>query len=93
MSDRVTSAVAHPTTEPPGPDAPTVLYLGLRRSPLEWQAELDAATALGLRVHVSSDSDVSHTGLPAEQQGSHASAAGGAPPAGGSGPTAPRTPG
>lgn len=70
VSDQVTSAVAHFTTAPSGPDAPTVLYLGLRRSPLEWQAELDAATALGLRVHVSSDSDVSHTGLPAEQRGS-----------------------
>ncbi len=70
MSDQVVAAVAHSTTARPGPDAPTVLYLGLRRSSLEWQAELDAATALGLRVHVSSDSDVSHTGLPAEQRGS-----------------------
>ncbi|MET9761585.1 ATP-grasp domain-containing protein [Streptomyces sp. NPDC006372] len=48
----------------------TVLYLGLRRSPLEWRAELDAATARGLSVHVASDADVSHTGLPDHRRGS-----------------------
>jgi D-alanine-D-alanine ligase-like ATP-grasp enzyme len=51
-------------------DRPTVLYLGLRRSPLEWRAEIDAAAALGLSVHVSSDADVSHTGLPEHRRGS-----------------------
>lgn len=53
-----------------GGSAGTVLYVGLRSSPLEWQAEIDAAAALGLRVHVSSDADISHTGLPPEQRGS-----------------------
>ena len=53
-----------------GPDGRTVLYLGLRRSPLEWRAELDAAAALGLGVHVASDTDVSHTGLPDHRRGS-----------------------
>ncbi|WP_406295357.1 hypothetical protein [Streptomyces sp. NBC_00624] len=57
----MTSAAARPTTAQPGPNAPTVLHQGLRRSPLDRQAELDAATALGLRVHVSSDPYVSHT--------------------------------
>ncbi|MHB9757138.1 ATP-grasp domain-containing protein [Streptomyces sp. BYX5S] len=61
-------------TSPANPHAPaegprTVLYLGLRRSPLEWRAELEAAAARGLRVHVSSDADVSHTGLPSRQLG------------------------
>ncbi|MFF5523409.1 ATP-grasp domain-containing protein [Streptomyces coeruleorubidus] len=48
----------------------TVLYLGLRRSPLEWRAELGAAAARGLSVHVASDTDVSHTGLPGHRLGS-----------------------
>lgn len=53
-----------------GADGRTVLYLGLRRSPLEWHAELDAAAALGLSVYVASDTDVSHTGLPDHRRGS-----------------------
>ncbi|GHC92858.1 hypothetical protein GCM10007079_41570 [Nocardiopsis terrae] len=53
-----------------GADDRAVLYLGLRRSPLEWRAELDAAAALGLCVHVASDADVSHTGLPDHRRGS-----------------------
>src|SRR5258705_5058541 len=51
-------------------ETPAVLYLGLRRSPLEWRAELDAAAARGLSVHVASDADVSHTGLPDHRRGS-----------------------
>jgi D-alanine-D-alanine ligase-like ATP-grasp enzyme len=53
-----------------GAGSGTVLYLGLRRSPLEWRAELDAAAARGLTVHVASDADVSHTGLPGHRLGS-----------------------
>jgi hypothetical protein len=41
----------------------TALYLGLRRSELEWRAELDAAAAAGLEVHVASDAGLDHTGL------------------------------
>jgi len=68
----------------------TVLYIGLRRPELEWAAELDAARQLGLRPHVASDVDVSHTGLPADQMSRFAktdtaeevvAAAGGAPAA------------
>src|SRR6185436_11625620 len=48
-------------------DEQTILYVGLRRSPLEWSAELEAAADLGVRVHVTSDTDVADTGLPASQ--------------------------
>ncbi|MFB7933646.1 acetyl-CoA carboxylase biotin carboxylase subunit family protein [Streptomyces sp. NPDC056039] len=63
---------ANPTTADHDDEAGsgTVLYLGLRRSPLEWRAELDAAAARGLSVHVASDADVSHTGLPGHRLGS-----------------------
>lgn len=49
------------------PTDPFVLYLGLRRSPLEWRAELDAATVLGYDVLVTSDVSLDHTGLPADR--------------------------
>ncbi|MFF1920725.1 acetyl-CoA carboxylase biotin carboxylase subunit family protein [Streptomyces sp. NPDC058221] len=55
---------------PTAADRPAVLYLGLRRSPLEWRAEIDAAAACGLNVHVASDANVSHTGLPEHRRGS-----------------------
>jgi hypothetical protein len=51
-------------------EQPSVLYLGLRRHPLEWRAELDAAAARGLLVHVASDADLSHIGLPEHRRGS-----------------------
>ncbi|MEF9905566.1 ATP-grasp domain-containing protein [Streptomyces sp. P9-A2] len=62
----MTTAGTSPTTA----DHPAVLYLGLRRSPLEWRAEIDAAAACGLSAHVASDADVSHTGLPEQRRGS-----------------------
>jgi hypothetical protein len=45
-------------------DDRTVVYVGLRRSLLEWSAELDAATRSGAAVQVCSDVDITHTGLP-----------------------------
>ncbi|MFF3711277.1 ATP-grasp domain-containing protein [Streptomyces phaeochromogenes] len=42
----------------------SVLHLGLRRSPLEWRPEIDAAAELGHAVYVHSDSGLGHTGLP-----------------------------
>ncbi|MDT0612520.1 ATP-grasp domain-containing protein [Streptomyces lancefieldiae] len=42
----------------------SVLHLGLRRSPLEWRPELDAAAELGHAVYVHSDTGLGHTGLP-----------------------------
>lgn len=45
----------------------SVLHLGLRRSPLEWRPEIDAAAELGHAVHVHSDTGLGHTGLPADR--------------------------
>ncbi|WP_219469011.1 ATP-grasp domain-containing protein [Nonomuraea rhizosphaerae] len=45
------------------------LYLGLRPSPLEWRAELDAATRLGHGVQVLSDADLGHVSLPGVRTG------------------------
>ncbi|MCX5365453.1 ATP-grasp domain-containing protein [Streptomyces sp. NBC_00124] len=42
----------------------SVLHLGLRRSPLEWQLEIDAAAQLGHAVYVHSDTGLGHLGLP-----------------------------
>lgn len=42
------------------------LFIGLRRSPLEWRAELAAAKAAGLVPHVTSDADLGHTELPSD---------------------------
>jgi D-alanine-D-alanine ligase-like ATP-grasp enzyme len=71
MTTAVTPAAKRTAVDDSGEaESPTVLYLGLRRSPLEWRAELDAAAARGLSVHVASDADISHTGLPDHQRGS-----------------------
>lgn len=41
----------------------TVVHVGLRRSPLEWRAELAAGTDLGYATHVAAETDLTHTGL------------------------------
>src|SRR5437762_2564719 len=43
------------------------LFVGLRRSPLEWRAEIEAANDLGFAVHATSDSDLSSMALPKPQ--------------------------
>ncbi|WP_433544889.1 ATP-grasp domain-containing protein [Streptomyces sp. CA-294286] len=68
----MTTTANPPTTA----EGPAVLFLGLRRSPLEWRAEIEAAGACGLGVHVASDADLSHTGLPERRRGSFDRAAG-----------------
>lgn len=45
----------------------TALYLGLRRSELEWRAEIEAAAAAELEVSVASDASLGHTGLGPER--------------------------
>ncbi|MES5823765.1 ATP-grasp domain-containing protein [Streptomyces sp. RG80] len=45
----------------------SVLHLGLRRSPLEWRPEIDAAAELGHAVYVHSDTGLGHLGLPEER--------------------------
>ncbi|GHH35709.1 ATP-grasp domain-containing protein [Streptomyces candidus] len=62
----MTTAANPPTTA----EGPAVLFLGLRRSPLEWRAEIEAAGACGLSVHVASDADLTHTELPERRRGS-----------------------
>jgi len=43
------------------------LFVGLRRSPLEWRAEIEAANELGFVVHATSDGDLSSVALPKAQ--------------------------
>jgi ATP-grasp domain len=52
---------------PPMPDTRRhVVYLGLRRSPLEWAAEIAAAADRGLGPYVLAEGSLAHTGLPPE---------------------------